>query len=72
MSPITGKVESGIVKLAPKGILPDGQKVVVIPLSSGEGNGRPSPEAEQEDVEFIRAGRGRLARQLRSEDEPHA
>ena len=32
----------------------------------------PPPEAEQEDVEFVRASRGRRARQLESEDRANA
>ena len=58
MSPIRGTVENGNVRLVKKGILRDGQKVVVVPLPAAESLGGLSPEAEQEDVEFVRAAPG--------------
>ena len=72
MSPIRGTVENGNVRLVKKGILRDGQKVVVVPLPAAESLGGLSAEAEQEDVEFVRATRGRRARQLDSEDRADA
>jgi hypothetical protein len=68
MSPIKGTVQNGDVRLGEKGILRDGQRVVVIPIPLTEGPVGPTPEAEQEDVEFVRASRGRRARQFESED----
>jgi hypothetical protein len=72
MSPIKGMVENGNVRLGQKGVLRDGQRVVVIPVPSTEGPVVPSPEAEREDVEFVRASRGRRARQLEAEDRADA
>jgi hypothetical protein len=72
MSPIKGMVQNGSVRLGEKGVLREGQRVVVIPIPSTEGPVDPTPEAEQEDVEFVRASRGRRARQLESEDRANA
>jgi hypothetical protein len=72
MSPIKGMVQNGNVRLGEKGVLREGQRVVVIPIPSTEGPVHPTPEAEQEDVEFVRASRGRRARQLESEDRANA
>lgn len=72
MSPIQGMVENGNVRLGKKGVLRDGQRVVVIPIPSAEGPVGSSPEAEQEDIEFVRASRGRRARRLQAEDRTDA
>jgi hypothetical protein len=68
MSPFRGKVERGVVRLSRKKALPEGQKVIIVPVPSAAKGSLASPEAEQEDVEFVRATRGRLARQLKSEN----
>jgi len=65
-------VENGIVRLGKKGVLRDGQRVVVIPIPSTEGSVSPSPEAERGDVEFVRACRGRKAHQFEAEDRADA
>jgi hypothetical protein len=72
MSPIQGTVENGIVRLGKKGVLRDGQRVVVIPIPSREGSVIPSPEAEREDVEFARASCGRKAHLFEAEDRADA
>jgi hypothetical protein len=72
MSPIKGTVENGNVRLVKGGTLRDGQKVIVIPLPSDEGPVEITREAEQEDIEFVRASRGRLARQLDFHDHADA
>ncbi len=72
MSPIKGTVENGHIRPLGKGILREGQTVIVIPLPSSEGPVEIPGEVEKEDVEFVRASRGRLARQIHSQDQADA
>jgi hypothetical protein len=69
MNPVEGTVENGIVRLSRSGVLREGQRVIVIPVPPTPGHLALSAEAEEEDVAFVRASRGRLARQLGSEEQ---
>ncbi|MBI4565385.1 MAG: hypothetical protein HY716_11890 [Planctomycetes bacterium] len=72
MIAIKGKVEKGSVRLARKRIFPEGQRVIVIPVPVVAKGFQVSTKAEQEDVEFVRATRGRLARHLKFEERADA
>jgi hypothetical protein len=70
MKTYCGTVRNGVVKLPPGAHVHDGERVVLAVLSA-PGVCRDAGVARQledEDVEFVRACRGRLATSLRAED----
>jgi len=70
MKTVQGIVEGGVVRLPPDATIAEGAKVIVAIVEPGLPEGIPSlsSELEEEDVQFVRACRGRLARELREED----
>lgn len=70
MVTVQGTVHNGLVKLPDAIHLLDGVRVMVTildPLVKNNGNAI-SEKIETEDIEFVRACRGRLAQQLRAEE----
>lgn len=65
---IQGTVEAGTIKLPEAIKVSDGSKVIVTILepSIKTASERASEDLESEDVDFVRACRGRLAEQLQS------
>jgi hypothetical protein len=71
MITVQGTVKNGVVKLPATVKLSDGSRVMITILESIN---KPAPDTlsrdiEAEDVDFVRACRGRLAKQLREDDE---
>ena len=70
MKTFTGTVENGAVKLPARSGVRDGSRVVLAVI----GEGQPGPvdevaaELEAEDVEFVRACRGRIVSHMRDEE----
>ena len=66
-----GTVEDGLVKLPAYVRLPDGSKVVLAVVSGGGASMADSGYApiEAEDIEFVRACRGRITQHMRDEDD---
>ena len=68
---LSGTVEKGAIKLPPGANVPDGTRVLVAVRCSQPSDSKIPPyppDLEAEDVAFVQACRGRLARQLRNED----
>lgn len=63
-----GKVQNGAVRLSPQTRLPEGQEVMIVPIRRPRRGSALPPEIEREDLEFVRACRGRLGRLLKAED----
>jgi hypothetical protein len=65
---IQGTVKAGTVKLPDAIKVSDGSRVIVTVLEStvDTASGRMPEDLESEDVDFVRACRGRLAEQLKS------
>ncbi len=70
MKTFTGTVRDGVVRLPRRARVQDGSRVVLAVLSEepAELDEQQMAELEKEDVEFMRACRGRLAKCLRDED----
>lgn len=68
MKTAKSSVRGGVISV-PKGAhLREGQKVLLIPVPDPTPAAPPPATVEDEDVAFVRACRGRLARQLEAED----
>jgi len=70
MKVFTGTVKGGLVKLPSRARLRDGSRVVmaVLPDAEAAPDDARVAELEAEDVEFVRACRGRLTKHLHDED----
>ena len=70
MKTFTATVRNGVVRIPKDARVREGARVVlaVVGDSGGDGPSPPPPEIEAEDVEFVRACRGRLAAQMRAEE----
>lgn len=70
MRTFTGTVRDGVVRLPRRARVQDGSRVVLAVLGEepAELDEQQMAELEKEDVEFMRACRGRLAKYLRDED----
>ena len=68
MRPMRGRVRGGVVRIVQGATLPEGQRVLVIPLPPERQTPAATTEIAAEDLEFVRACRRRLAAQLESED----
>lgn len=71
MITVPATVQDGFVKLPETMRVADGSRVIITILEPlAKDNGRFLPDAiESEDVEFVRACRGRLAKQLQKADQ---
>ena len=65
---VRGTVVNGAVHLLGGEDLPEGQQVIVVPLAVEPVFPTLPSDIEQEDIEFVRACRGRLGRLLKAED----
>ncbi len=67
---IQSTVNEGVIKLPDKIKITDGSRVIVTVFNPGETSDSKnySEKFESEDVEFIRACRGRLAKQMQNSD----
>ena len=70
MRTFTGTVRDGVIRLPAGARVRDGSKVVLAVLDEGASSvaEQDTTHLEDEDVEFVRACRGRLARHMRAED----
>jgi hypothetical protein len=71
MKTFRGKVENGMVKIPPAAHVDEGARVFVAVLDDApDDSDLPPypPDLEAEDVAFVQACRGRLAKQLRDEE----
>jgi hypothetical protein len=70
MRAFTGTVRDGVIRLPPQARVHDGSKVVMA-IVNEETTGPADPlssELEAEDLAFVRACRGRIARHMRAEE----
>jgi hypothetical protein len=70
MKTFTATVRNGLIRIPEHARIREGAKVLLAVVGdSPEGEAlAPSSEIEAEDVEFVRACRGRLAAQMRAEE----
>ena len=70
MRTLQGVVKGGAVELPPGVEIMEGTRVIIAILRSpvAEEYAALPPEMEDEDVQFVRACRGRLARELRAQE----
>ncbi|NQT87955.1 hypothetical protein HQ560_14400 [bacterium] len=71
MKTYSGTVRNGAVTLPPDAHVRDGERVVLAVVSEQTAQSEVSLDRslEDEDLEFIRACRGRIAQSMRSEDD---
>lgn len=71
MVTVTGTVQNGIIKLPETMRVSNGSRVIITILGAMKKNGDHffPPSIEMEDLAFVRACRGRLAKQLQEADQ---
>ena len=71
MKTYSGTVRNGAVELPPNAHVRDGERVVLAIVGEGGVSSETSLDRslEDEDLEFVRACRGRIANSMRAEDE---